>query len=88
MNNILQRFGVDTKALCTTPTVSVPNSHTGRVLLYDGDGACYQHTKGVAKIEIALRRFHEDIEMHMMLASCSSARVHLTPRGCYKNGRH
>lgn len=88
MSNILQRFGVDTKALCTTPTVSVPKSCTGRVLLYDGDGACYQHTNGVAKIETALRRFHEDIEMHMLLANCSSARVHLTPRGCFKNGRH
>lgn len=86
--DILKRFGVTSASLIAAPTVSVPNSHTGRVLLYDGDGACYQHTNGVAKIDIALRRFHEDIEMHMMLASCSSARVHLTPRGCYKNGRH
>ena len=88
MIDILKRFGVTSASLIAAPTVSIQNSHTGRVLLYDGDGACYQHTNGVAKIETALRRFHEDIEMHMMLANCSSARVHLTPRGCYKNGRH
>ena len=88
VSDLLKRFGVDPRALSTNTSVRIPKSTTGRILLYDGDGACYQHTNGVAKIETALRRFHEDIEIHMHLAKCSSARVHLTPRGCYKNGRH
>ena len=37
--DILKRFGVTSASLIAAPTVSVPNSHTGRVLLYDGDGA-------------------------------------------------
>lgn len=88
MTDLLKRFRVDPRALSTNTSVRIPKSATGRILLYDGDGACYQHTNGVAKIETALRRFHEDIETHMYLAKCSTARVHLTPRGCYKNGRH
>lgn len=91
MNSILKRFGVDAKMFTDQVTLmnhSAPKSPSGRILLYDGDGACYTHTNGVAKIETALRRFHEDIETHLFLAKCSSARVHLTPRGCFKNGRH
>lgn len=88
VSDLLKRFGVDPKVLSTRTSVASPKSTTGRILLYDGDGACYQHTNGVAKIETALRRFHADIETHMYLAKCSTARVHLTPRGCYKNGRH
>ena len=88
MSTILKRFGVDIKDLSTSPKVIAPKSQSGRILLYDGDGACYTHTNGVARIETALRRLHTDIETHMLLAQCSSARVHLTPRGCFKNGRH
>ena len=84
MSNLLKRFGVDPKVLSTRTSVASPKSTTGRILLYDGDGACYQHTNGVAKIETALRRFHTDIETHMYLAKCSTARVHLTPRGCLR----
>ena len=88
VTDLLKRFGVDVKSLSMTPKGVTPKNLQGRILLYDGDGACYTHTNGVAKIETALRRFHEDIETHMLLANCSSARVHLTPRGCFKNGRH
>ncbi len=57
------------------------------ILLYDGDGACYSCSAGVAKIETALRRFERDIYETMYLAGCDKARVHLTPKGCFKNGR-
>ena len=66
MSTILKRFGVDIKDLSTSPKVLAPKSQSGRILLYDGDGACYTHTNGVAKIETALRRLHTDIETHML----------------------
>lgn len=65
-----------------------PTSSSGRLLLYDGDGACYTHTAGVKRIETAYKRFETDILTMMYLAKCDSAIVHLTPSGCYKNGRH
>lgn len=95
MTNILQRFGVTRSDLRELRAMGLyakarelPRDTGGRVLLYDGDGACYTHTTGVAKIQTALKRFHEDVLTHMYLAKCSTARVHLTPRGCFKNGRH
>lgn len=87
MSELLKRFGVDPKVL-QEGSKYTPKELKGRVLLYDGDGACYDHTYNTAKIETALNHFIEDIYMHMYLAQCDSARVHLTPRGCYKNGRH
>ena len=64
-----------------------PSKSTGRILLYDGDAAAYVHTAGVAKLPTALRRFEIDIYEKMYAANCSTARVHLTPRGCLKNNR-
>lgn len=58
------------------------------ILLYDGDGACYESSAGVAKPETALKRLRTDIYKTMYLAGCTKARVHLTPSGCFKNGRH
>lgn len=64
-----------------------PSKSSGRILLYDGDAAAYIHTAGVAKLPTALRRFEIDIYEKMFAANCSTARVHLTPRGCLKNNR-
>ena len=65
-----------------------PTASSGRLLLYDGDGACYTHTAGVKRIETAYRRFEQDILTMMYLTKCERALVHLTPSGCFKNGRH
>lgn len=67
--------------------VSAPEG-TGSVLLYDGDGACYTHSAGVKNIETCYRRLEKDILTMMFLTNCDHARVHLTPKGCRKNGRH
>lgn len=85
---MLEHFGLHTANLSeqvnfTTPAMVV----TGKTLLYDGDLACYEVTAGVAKIETALRRFERKIYETMFLARCNKARVHLTPKGCSKNGR-
>ena len=85
--NILSKFGITSESLSKLDVYKPANSE-GRMLLYDGDGGCYACTNGVAKIETALRRFEQDIYEKMYLARCSKARVHLTPRGCFKNGRH
>lgn len=65
-----------------------PSASSGRLLLYDGDGACYTHTAGVKRIETAYNRFQTDILTMMYLTKCEHAIVHLTPSGCFKNGRH
>lgn len=68
--------------------VIAPPSGEGNVLLYDGDGACYTHSAGVKSIDTCYRRLEKDILTMMFLAGCDHARVHLTPKGCFKNGRH
>lgn len=68
--------------------VMSPPTGKNMILGYDGDGACYQHSAGVAKLDTAFRRLEKDILTMMFLTGCDSARVHLTPKGCYKNGRH
>lgn len=87
LNPILSKFGVKAEHIKEV-NISNVGSTKDRTLLYDGDGACYACTAGVAKIETALRRIEIDILEKMQLARCSKARVHLTPRGCFKNGRH
>lgn len=59
----------------------------GNVLIYDGDGACYTHSAGVKTLSKALERLEKDILTVMYLTKCTSARVHLTPKGCMKNNR-
>lgn len=87
MIDLSTKFGVH---LGTLGQAHMSNIHStkDRVLLYDGDGACYMSTASVAKIETALRRVEVAILENMALARCSKARVHLTPRNCFKNGRH
>lgn len=87
MQAILSKFGVRSEHLRDSHMTNI-SSRSGRTLLYDGDGACYACAAGVVKIETALRRVEIDILEKMQLARCSKARVHLTPRNCFKNGRH
>lgn len=82
----LARFGIGAQTLNTLSTFK-PQSAVGNILLLDGDSACYASTAGVMKIETAVRRFERTIYEVMYMAKCERARVHLTPRGCAKNGR-
>lgn len=77
-----------TSEVVSTANMYVTEGSDDRVLLYDGDCACYQHTAGVKGIQTAQNRLEKDILTMMYLAKCSSARVHLTPKGCLKNNRH
>lgn len=64
------------------------NTVIGRTLILDGDAACYRATADAKKLETAQRRFTTAIYEAMFLTGAETARVHLTPKGCYKNGRH
>lgn len=77
-----------TSEVVSTANMYVTEGSDDRVLLYDGDAACYVHTAGVKGIQTAQNRLEKDILTMMYLAKCSSARVHLTPKGCLKNNRH
>lgn len=83
----LSALGITSEMLAGASMFQAGNSDD-RVLLYDGDAACYVHTAGVRGLETAKRRLETDILTMMYLAKCSSARVHLTPKGCKKNNRH
>lgn len=83
--SVLSRFGVTVETL---DKFQDPAAGSGRVLLLDGDGTCYQATATAKKLDTAMRRFEQQVLEYMFLAKCESARVHLTPRGCAKNGRH
>lgn len=82
----MANFGIDTEQLSSN--MFQPSTTDDRVLLYDGDSACYVQTAGVRNLDTAQRRFEKDILTMMYLTKCSSARVHLTPKGCLKNNRH
>ena len=82
----LARFGIGAQTMNALSTFK-PTSAAGNILLLDGDAACYKCTAGVMKIETAVNRFERTIYEMMFMAKCERARVHLTPRGCHKNGR-
>lgn len=86
MINMLSNFGIDTEQLSSN--MFQPNNTDDRVLLYDADGSCYVSSAGVMQLSTAQSRFEKDILTIMYLAKCSTARVHLTPKGCLKNNRH
>ena len=79
---ILSRFNLD----------DVPSTFAGYVLgrtvIVDGDDACYSCSAGAAKLSTAQKRFKTAMYEIMFLTKAQFARVHLTPKGCYKNGRH
>lgn len=83
----LTQLGISAETLAGYD-LKVAQGSEDRVLLYDGDGACYIHTAGVRRLQTAQDRFERDILTMMYLTKCSSARVHLTPQGCKKNNRH
>lgn len=83
----MTKLGVTTELL-STANMFKPSGDKDRVLLYDGDAACYVHTAGVKRLTTAQSRLEKDIYTMMFLANCDSARVHLTPKGCRKNDRH
>ena len=83
----MTKFGISPETL-SNANLYVPEGSDDRVLLYDGDGACYVHTAGVRRLPTAQGRLEKDILTMMYLAKCSTARVHLTPKGCLKNNRH
>lgn len=83
MVDLQAKFG-----LKSLPVSQDPSDALGRVLLLDGDGSAYKAATTAKKLETCMRRFEVFILEYMFLAKCSSARVHLTPSGCFKNGRH
>ncbi len=83
MSVILDRFGV-----VHDDTEQFAGHVVGRTLILDGDSACYNVTQKCAKLETAQRRFKTRVYEAMFLAQAEYARVHLTPKGCFKNGRH
>lgn len=80
----LSRFGLRQGDLPDTFSGFVP----GRVAIIDGDAACYRVTQKCAKLKTAQQRFTTAIYEVMFLLKADRARVHLTPKGCFKNGRH
>ena len=82
----LANLGISQETL--TSNMFKPSGSDDRVLLYDGDGSCYTVSAGVQRLGTAQNRLEKDILTMMFLAKCSTARVHLTPKGCLKNNRH
>ena len=58
-----------------------------RVLIMDGDAACYEASSKYVKLDTAVRCVHMKILEAMFLTNCKKARVHITPAGCKKAGR-
>lgn len=84
MSEILKRFGVD----LTDTTDQFEGCVVGRTLLLDADGLAYKATADAKKMDTAIRRFTTLIYEYMYLTKAEFCRAHLTPKGCYKNGRH
>lgn len=80
----LSKFGLRQDNLPDTFSGYVP----GRVVIIDGDAACYKVCQKCAKLKTAQQRFTTAIYEVMFLTKAERARVHLTPKGCFKNGRH
>lgn len=83
---LLDHFGITSHVIKDLSNFDVGGENN--ILLLDGDGACYAASAGAMKPDTAMRRFERAILEAMFLAKCNTARVHLTPSGCFKNGRH
>jgi hypothetical protein len=81
----LDAFGINAATLSKLDSYKIVDG--GKTLLYDGDGACYEAAGNAAKETTAMNRFERAIYEVMFMAGCTKARVHLTPKGCFKNGR-
>lgn len=82
----LSYLGLDSKVMAEMDAFKIQDS--GSLLLLDGDGYCYEAAANAVKATTAMNRFERAIYEVMFLAGCSKAHVHLTPKGCFKNGRH
>ena len=56
--SVLSRFGVTVE---TPDKFQDPAAGSGRVLLLDGDGTCYQATATAKKLDTAMRRFEQQV---------------------------
>lgn len=86
VNNILAKFGVTSDSIAKVDTYKA--GHQGDVLLHDGDSDCYYVCTQYHKMQTILNNFEIAIQEKMFLTGATTARVHLTPTGCSKNGRH
>ena len=59
----------------------------GRMLIMDGDAACYEAAYKYKKLDTAIRCVHTKILEAMFLTNSKTARVHITPKGCTKCNR-
>lgn len=76
-------LGVDTDSLAPQFDSAVP----GRVLLLDGDAACYQVTNSAKTMETALRQYVKKVYEYMFMTNCSTVRIHLTSKRSRKANR-
>ena len=83
MKTFLGKLGINEDTLTAVDTWV-----SDRILVMDGDASCYEAATTVAKLDTALRRVEEKIITAMYLTQSPAARVHITPEGSYKAGRH
>ena len=85
MSTMLAKFGIRSEDIQSEP---MGFESTGRVLLLDGDSYCYELAAKYKQLETMLRHYETRVREVMFLTKSDAARVHLTPKGCHKNGRH
>lgn len=76
-------MGIDTDSLPDQFNECVP----GRTLILDGDGIAYAVAATCKRLDTAIRHFQQEVLKRMFLAKAEYARVHLTARNSWKNGR-
>ena len=82
--SMLDKFGISS----STVADQFHGCVLGRTLIMDADDAAYAASATAKKLDTAQRRFVTEVLQAMFLTGAEFARVHLTPKGCYKNGRH
>lgn len=82
---MLEKFGIDPASL--PQQFSSIKNLSDKILIMDGDGACYEAASSYVRLDTALRSLKTKILEAMYLTKCKEARVHLTPKGCKKNSR-
>lgn len=76
----MQIAGIEVDDLSPQFDAAVAN----RVLLLDGDAACYQVTTTAKTLETALRQYVKKVYEYMFLANCNTVRIHLTSKRSIK----
>ena len=82
---MLNKFGINEEDL---PEQFSTKTTEGRILIVDGDAACYRAAAKAAKLQTAISRFQTEIYQLQFLTKAEEVRVHITPAGCFKRGRH